>query len=187
MAGVIRTYVRWADRLADWTGYVAMYLIFVMVGVLLLDAVTRNMIDNPLHWCLEFAQFTLAAYYFMGGAKTLKDNDHVRMDLFYDGLSERGRASGGPIGQALRVCQALGSPEAEARQRWGEVDLGWDEAHLPPRLEPGTARPLSLVTFALGVRFEAQRPLALTVGLDAVSLLAPELAPARAEVRRRAR
>ena len=92
MAGVIRTYVRWADRLADWTGYVAMYLIFVMVGVLLLDAVTRNMIDNPLHWCLEFAQFTLAAYYFMGGAKTLKDNDHVRMDLFYDGLSERGRA-----------------------------------------------------------------------------------------------
>lgn len=92
MAGVIRTYVRWVDRLADWTGYLAMYLIFVMAGVLLFDAVARNILDNPQHWCLEFAQFTLAAYYFMGGAKTLKDNDHVRMDLFYDGLSDRGKA-----------------------------------------------------------------------------------------------
>ena len=28
----------------------------------------------------------------MGGAKTLKDNSHVRMDLFYDNLSDRGKA-----------------------------------------------------------------------------------------------
>ena len=58
-----------------------------MIGVLLLDAITRNVINYPLHWCVEFAQFTLAAYYFMGGAMTLKDNDHVRMDLFYERLS----------------------------------------------------------------------------------------------------
>lgn len=88
----IRLYVRVMDVLADWVGLVAMYLIFVMIGVLLLDAVTRNIIDYPLHWCVELAQFTLAAYYFMGGAKTLKDNSHVRMDLFYDWLSPRGKA-----------------------------------------------------------------------------------------------
>ncbi|MEP5090693.1 MAG: TRAP transporter small permease subunit, partial [Paracoccaceae bacterium] len=55
-------------------------------------AVTRNVIQIPLHWPVELAQFTLAAYYFMGGAKTLKDNTHVRMDLFYDNLSDRGKA-----------------------------------------------------------------------------------------------
>ena len=92
MPKAIALYIRATDRLSDWTGIIAMYLIFVMVAVLLLDAVTRNILDNPLHWCLEFAQFTLAAYYFMGGAKTLKDNDHVRMDLFYENLSERGKA-----------------------------------------------------------------------------------------------
>jgi TRAP-type mannitol/chloroaromatic compound transport system permease small subunit len=92
MRRAIRLYVSVMDRLADWIGIVAMYLIFVMVGVLLLDAVTRNVMDFPLHWCLEFTQFTLAAYYFMGGAKTLKDNTHVRMDLIYDSLSERGKA-----------------------------------------------------------------------------------------------
>ncbi len=92
MPKAIKAYVRIMDRLSDWVGLVAMYLIFVMVAVLLLDAVTRNVIDIPLHWCIEFAQFTLAAYYFMGGAATIKNNEHVRMDLFYDSLSERGKA-----------------------------------------------------------------------------------------------
>lgn len=91
MPGIVRGYVRLMDRLADWTGLIAMYLIFLMVGVLLLDAVTRNVIQIPLHWCVEFAQFTLAAYYFLGGAKTLKDNSHVRMDLIYESMSPRGR------------------------------------------------------------------------------------------------
>ncbi|WP_197418756.1 TRAP transporter small permease subunit [Celeribacter halophilus] len=58
---------------------------------MLLDAITRNVIDIPLHWCIEAAQFTLAAYYFMGGPKTMKDGDHVRMDLLYDRLSSRGK------------------------------------------------------------------------------------------------
>lgn len=92
MPAAIRHYVRIIDRLSDYVGYVAMMLIFVMVGVLLLDAVTRNVIHFPLHWCIEFAQFTLAAYYFMGGAMTLRDDSHVRMDLFYERLSVRGKA-----------------------------------------------------------------------------------------------
>lgn len=92
MAPAIRHYVRIVDKITNYVGYAAMGLIFVMIGVLLLDAVTRNVIRIPLHWCIEFAQFTLAAYFFMGGAITLKNNDHVRMDLFYEGLSVRGKA-----------------------------------------------------------------------------------------------
>ncbi|MBY6091713.1 TRAP transporter small permease subunit [Pseudooceanicola sp. 502str34] len=92
MPKAIRTYVRVVDTLSQYVGYVAMYLIFLMVGILLLDAVTRNVIDIPLHWCIEAAQFTLASYYFLGGAMTLKDNDHVRMDLLYDRLSVTGKA-----------------------------------------------------------------------------------------------
>ncbi len=92
LSGWVATYVRVVDRMSDWVGLVAMYLIFLMVGVLLLDAITRNVVHIPLHWCVEFVQFTLAAYYFMGGAMTLKDEDHVRMDLLYEHLSERGKA-----------------------------------------------------------------------------------------------
>lgn len=92
MPHLIRAYVRIVDRMSDYVGYLAAALIFVMGGTLLLDAVTRNVLNIPIHWAIEFTQFTLAAYFFMGGPITLKNNSHVRMDLWYANLSERGKA-----------------------------------------------------------------------------------------------
>lgn len=92
MPQMIQAYVRIVDKVSDYVGYLAASLIFVMGGTLLLDAVTRNVLNIPVHWAIEFTQFTLAAYYFLGGPMTLKNNDHVRMDLWYANLSERGRA-----------------------------------------------------------------------------------------------
>jgi TRAP-type mannitol/chloroaromatic compound transport system permease small subunit len=84
--------VRITDKISDLTGYLAASLIFVMGAVLIFDAITRNILNMPVHWAIELTQFTLAAYYFMGGPMTLKNNEHVRMDLWYAHLSERGQA-----------------------------------------------------------------------------------------------
>jgi TRAP-type mannitol/chloroaromatic compound transport system permease small subunit len=92
MPHLIRAYVRIVDRMSDYVGYLAAALIFVMGGTLLLDAVTRNVLNIPIHWAIEFTQFTLAAYFFMGGPITLKNNSHVRMDLWYANLSDRAKA-----------------------------------------------------------------------------------------------
>jgi TRAP-type mannitol/chloroaromatic compound transport system permease small subunit len=89
---VIERYVRGMDRISDWVGTFAMYLIYVMIAVLIYDVVTDKMFGMTQNWVIEFAQFTLAAFYFMGGAKTLKDNNHVRMDLIYANLTEKGKA-----------------------------------------------------------------------------------------------
>ena len=69
-----------------------MYLIFVMIATLLLSSITRTILNIPLSWCVEMAQFTLAAYYITGGAYSLQLNDHVRMDLFYDRCSDKNKA-----------------------------------------------------------------------------------------------
>jgi TRAP-type mannitol/chloroaromatic compound transport system permease small subunit len=92
MPHLIRAYVRIIDRISDYVGYLAASLIFFMGATLIFDAVTRNVINVPVHWAIELTQFTLAAYYFMGGPITLKNNDHVRMDLWYANLSDRGKA-----------------------------------------------------------------------------------------------
>ena len=92
MPSFIRSYVRVVDRVSDLTGWLAASLIFVMGATLLLDAVTRNLIHIPVHWAIELTQFTLAAYYFLGGAFTLKNDSHVRMDLLYSVMSVRGKA-----------------------------------------------------------------------------------------------
>ncbi|MEH6444344.1 MAG: TRAP transporter small permease subunit [Oceanospirillaceae bacterium] len=91
MQKYLNMYMRIVDKMSDYVGLVAMYLIFLMVAILLIDAVTRNVINIPLHWGIEAAQFTLAAYYFMGGAMTIKNEDHVRMDLFYGKLPKRNK------------------------------------------------------------------------------------------------
>ena len=92
MPHLIRAYVRIVDKVSDYVGYLAASLIFFMGATLLLDAVTRNVLNVPVHWAIELTQFTLAAYYFMGGPITLKNNEHVRMDLWYANMSERGKA-----------------------------------------------------------------------------------------------
>ena len=92
MPSFVVKYVRVVDYLSTRFGRIAMYLIFLMIGTLLLDAVTRNMLNIPLFWCVELAQFTLAAYYIMGGPYSMQLETHVRMDLLYDRLSERNKA-----------------------------------------------------------------------------------------------
>ena len=38
------------------------------------------------------AQFTITAYYLLGGGYSMLSDDHVRMDLFYGKLSKKGKA-----------------------------------------------------------------------------------------------
>lgn len=92
MPKFIVTYVEVIDYLSTKAGRVAMYLIFVMIGVLLLDAVTRNIINIPLSWCIEMAQFTITAYYIVGGPYSMQLDSHVRMDLLYSRFSPRNQA-----------------------------------------------------------------------------------------------
>jgi TRAP-type mannitol/chloroaromatic compound transport system permease small subunit len=101
MPGFVRSYVRFTNRMSDYVGYLAAALVFVMGATLMFDAFTRNVVHMPVHWAVEFTQFTLAAYYFMGGAFTLKNDSHVRMDLIYGSLSERGKAR---VDIATAVC-----------------------------------------------------------------------------------
>ena len=69
-----------------------MYGVFLMMGILVLSFVTRNIINFPLMWIIEMAQFTITAYYLLGGGYSMLTDDHVRMDLFYGKLSEKRKA-----------------------------------------------------------------------------------------------
>ncbi len=92
MPGPIVAFVRAVDAVNYRVGRVAMYLIFVIGGILLASTVSRLVLGVPINWALEMSQFLLSAYYLLGGAYTLQLGAHVRMDLFYDRLSARKRA-----------------------------------------------------------------------------------------------
>ncbi len=92
MPKYIVAYVKGVDYVSTKFGRLAMYSIFLMMGTLLLNAFTRNVLNIPLSWCVEMAQFTMTAYYLVGGAYSLQMDDHVRMDLLYDRYSDKTKA-----------------------------------------------------------------------------------------------
>ena len=92
MPSIFIIYVKLIDKITDIIGRITMYTVFVMMGVLVLSFVTRNIINFPLLWIIEMAQFIMTGYYLMGGAYSMKENQHVRMDLVYGNLSEKNKA-----------------------------------------------------------------------------------------------
>lgn len=91
MPRAIKTYVRVIDKLSDWFGLIAMYIVFAMIGILAYASVMK-VFFLPVNWTVEMAQFVMVAYFAIGGAYTLKEGDHVRMDLLYSGLAVRTKA-----------------------------------------------------------------------------------------------
>ena len=92
MPKAIQIYVRWVDALNRVVGRAMMYLIFVMMGLLLLSSISRGLFDISYIWSVEMAQFMLTAYYILGGGYSMQIDAHVRMDLFYSRWSPRRQA-----------------------------------------------------------------------------------------------
>ena len=92
MPRAVVLYVRAVEAVGRVVGRIAMYLLFVMAGVLLYSAVMRTGFNRPPLWTVEMAQFLLVSYFTLGGAWSMQVDAHVRMDLLYSRWTLRGRA-----------------------------------------------------------------------------------------------
>ncbi len=91
MPEVIKKYVKSVDAFNRVVGLFAMYLIFLMMGILFYSSISKTFF-LPSLWTLEMAQFSMAAYYLLGGAYSMQMQSHVRMDLFYGRWEPRTKA-----------------------------------------------------------------------------------------------
>ena len=92
MPKFIKYYINFIDYVSLKTGRATMYLVFVMMFILILSFVTRNIINIPLIWIIEMAQFVMTGYYLLGGGYSMLTDDHVRMDLIYSKLKDKTKA-----------------------------------------------------------------------------------------------
>ena len=93
MPKIFSIYVNVVDTICTKVGRFVMYGVFFMMFLLILSFITRNIINFPLMWIIEMAQFTITAYYLLGGGYSMLADDHVRMDLFYGKLSKKGKCN----------------------------------------------------------------------------------------------
>ena len=91
MLKFIRAFVRGVDAVNYRVGRIAMYGIFVIIGILLWSSVNKTLFV-PTLWTLEMAQFAMVAYYILGGPYSIQLGSNVRMDLLYGDWSPRKKA-----------------------------------------------------------------------------------------------
>jgi len=89
MPKAVKIFVRSVDAVNTVVGKFTMYLVFVMIGLLLYEPISRTIFDKPLIWSMEMSQFTMAAYWLLGGGYSMILKGHVRMDLLYGRWSEK--------------------------------------------------------------------------------------------------
>lgn len=91
MYNAIQAYIRFIYKFNRTVGIFAMYLVMMMMGILLFSSISKG-IGSPQIWVIEMAQFTMAAYYLLGGGYSMQMDAHVRMDVFYGNWSAKRQA-----------------------------------------------------------------------------------------------
>ena len=89
--GILKFYIKLVDGFNRALGRVVMFSLFVLMAILLWS-IASKVTGIPALWTLEGAQFAMIAYVFLGGPYAIQLGSHVRMDLFYDGWSEKRKA-----------------------------------------------------------------------------------------------
>jgi TRAP-type mannitol/chloroaromatic compound transport system permease small subunit len=79
------------DRLNQFLGKIASVMILLSCVISAGNAVLRYSLDMSNNWPLELQWYLFGAAVMLGASYTLKRNEHVRVDLIYSQLSDRGR------------------------------------------------------------------------------------------------
>ncbi|MBN1856325.1 MAG: TRAP transporter small permease subunit [Dehalococcoidia bacterium] len=80
------------DRVTDWTGRYLVLVLLPLIGVALYEVIARFMFNKPTVWAHETTSLIFGAYVVLLGAYTLLVKQHVRVDILWARLSERGKA-----------------------------------------------------------------------------------------------
>lgn len=84
--------VRLIDGLNDKVGYLVSWLTTGMVLVVCFDVVTRYVFNESMVAVQELEWHIFAVIFLLGAAYTLKEDGHVRVDVFYSRFGPRGKA-----------------------------------------------------------------------------------------------
>ena len=128
------------DRFSRATGRATAWLTLLMVVVTFVIVVMRYVFDAGLIWLQESVVWMHAMVFMIGAAYTLRSEDHVRVDIFYRGMSERRRAwvdLFGVIIFLLPLCAFLGAKAWDfAAVSWALKEASRESGGLPYPLVP---------------------------------------------------
>lgn len=80
---------RGIDRLNEWVGKSVIWLILLAILVSAVNAIIRKAFSVSSNAWLELQWYLYGAAFMLAAAYTLKENEHIRIDIFYGTRSRR--------------------------------------------------------------------------------------------------
>ncbi|WP_448563125.1 TRAP transporter small permease subunit [Trichothermofontia sp.] len=128
---------RWIDTLNEWVGRCTAWLALAMVAIGTWNVVGRflgrgmgqNLSSNAL---IEAQWYVFDILFLLGAAYTLKHNEHVRVDFFYQRFSPRRRVWVDLLGTVLFLLPFCGMVLVYS---WNAVAQSWRMGEMSP--DPG--------------------------------------------------
>src|SRR5699024_3918987 len=77
------------DSITDWVGKLASWLILFLIFTLVYEVISRHLFNKPTFWSYDLSYMLGGAAAFLGIAWVQRNKGHVRVDIFYERLSER--------------------------------------------------------------------------------------------------
>lgn len=96
----------WIDRFNQFIGKICDWLVLLACVVSAANAMVRYAYDISSNSWLELQWYMFAIIVMMGASYTLKRNEHVRVDIWYMTLSERGQVLVDVIGTIVFLIPA---------------------------------------------------------------------------------
>lgn len=83
---------RFIDFLSEGTGKLFSFLVIIIMLLQVYEAVMRYIFKAPSIWSWELAMLLYGVHFMAGGAWVLKQNKHVRTDIFLMNMSKKTQA-----------------------------------------------------------------------------------------------
>lgn len=89
---VIERILQGIDFICIWTGKLAAFLVLILIVVVVYEVTARYAFNAPTIWAFEIQRMVGGSLFILGFSWVLLQKAHVRVDLFYQRFSPRGKA-----------------------------------------------------------------------------------------------
>lgn len=86
------SYCRFVSNISEWSGRGVGIALFLVVGVLTYEVITRYVFNSPTIWAQQLSLFLFGTIGMIGGAYVLLHKAHVNLDILYSRVSRRKQA-----------------------------------------------------------------------------------------------
>ncbi len=82
----------WIDKSVERIGKWASWLNILLILLIIADVLLRYLFNNTKNWVLELEWHLFAVIFLIGASFAMENDEHVRVDLFYQNYSSKAKA-----------------------------------------------------------------------------------------------